>query len=110
MATKRFIVEMDEVLATVLKNSGQIKIVEAPITKAVNMHPHSTPDDGRGSIKWIVTAGNRTEYEGWSKDRAMATYSKFLAYSRNDSENHPAFNKPVKILKDGKVHMEHVPK
>ncbi len=29
MAQKRFIVEMDEVLATMLKNSGQIKIVEA---------------------------------------------------------------------------------
>ena len=30
MATKRFIVEMDEGLADVLKNSGQIKISEGP--------------------------------------------------------------------------------
>lgn len=95
MSTKRFVVEMDDTLANLLKNTGQMTIVEA----------FEKDYDGRGSIRWEVFAGDRCEYEGWSKDAAVETYSKFLAYSRG-AQNHPAYNKSIKIMKDGEIYME----
>jgi hypothetical protein len=92
---KRLIVEMDERLAELLKNTGQMIIVES----------FSKDYDSRGSDKWEVTAGGRTEYSGWSRDAALETYSKFLAYARG-TKDHPAYRKPVRMTKNGEPYME----